>query len=141
MERLMLIGKTGVGKTSLIQAINKESLKYKKTQAMEFYEGIVDTPGEYIENKRFYNAIVSMSYDVTIIGLVQDAESGHSYFPPGFAKMFNKKVIGIITKIDSNAADVSKAKKILNSAGAEVIYRVSALDNIGIDDIKRLLAR
>jgi len=111
MERLMLIGKTGVGKTSLIQAINKESLKYKKTQAMEFYEGIVDTPGEYIENKRFYNAIVSMSYDVTIIGLVQDAESGHSYFPSGFAKMFNKKVIGIITKIDSNAADVSKAKK------------------------------
>lgn len=139
MQKMLLVGKTGTGKTSLIQAIRKEKLKYKKTQALEFYDGIVDTPGEYIENRRYYNAIITMSFDVAIVALVHDAESDDAYFPPGFAKMFNRKVIGIVTKIDSNNANVERAKRVLELAGVEMIYTVSALDNIGIDEIEQLL--
>lgn len=140
MKKLMLIGKTGVGKTSLIQAIKKQELKYKKTQAIDYYEDIIDTPGEYIENKRYYNAIITMSFDVSIIALVHDADSNESYFPPGFAKMFNRKVVGIITKIDSANANIKKAKEILQSAGAEMIYNVSALENIGVEEIESLVS-
>ena len=37
--RLMMIGKTGCGKTTLCQRLNDEPLRYKKTQAVELVGG------------------------------------------------------------------------------------------------------
>ena len=50
--KLMLVGKTGVGKTTLTQRLNKEKLEYKKTQMVDYIGEIIDTPGEYIENRK-----------------------------------------------------------------------------------------
>ena len=45
--KVMLIGRTGCGKTTLAQILNDEVIEYRKTQ-MILYEGeIIDTPGEY----------------------------------------------------------------------------------------------
>lgn len=139
-KKMMLIGKTGVGKTSLIQALKKKEIKYKKTQAFEFYDGLIDTPGEYIENKKYYNALITMSFDSDIIALVHDSENCETYFSPGFANMFNIKVIGIITKADSEKSDLKKSKAFLELAGVREIYTVSAISGVGVEEIEKLLS-
>ena len=55
--KLMLVGKTGSGKTTLAQRINGMDINYKKTQMILFEDNIIDTPGEYIENKFYYKAL------------------------------------------------------------------------------------
>lgn len=139
MKKLILVGKTGCGKTTLTQAINKHMIKYKKTQTMEYHNNILDTPGEYIENRRFYNALITSSFDCDIIGLVQDCTDNGCIFPPNFVSMFNKEVIGFITKIDCQEGNIKYAEKCLRNAGANKIFKVSSLEGYGIEDIKEYL--
>lgn len=47
MKRLMFIGPSQCGKTSLTQSLRGEALHYKKTQAIEWSPMAIDTPGEY----------------------------------------------------------------------------------------------
>ncbi len=141
MKTLMLIGKTGCGKTTLTQAINEEDIHYKKTQTVEIIDGIIDTPGEYIENRFYYKALIVTSVDSDVIAMVQDCTQEDSIFPPSFASIFAKSVIGIITKTDL-CCDENKlkiAEEILISAGVERIFKVSALDKLGTEDLKNYL--
>lgn len=139
MEKLMLVGKTGSGKTSLMQRLTDEMLSYKKTQAIDYCNFVMDTPGEYIENRMYYKALIASSYEVDVIGLVQEATATESLFPPGFAQAFNKEVIGIVTKIDL-CEDTLVAENYLKNAGATKIYKVSNTQALGIDAIKDLLS-
>lgn len=141
MKTLMLIGKTSCGKTTLTQAINEEDLHYKKTQTVEIINGIIDTPGEYIENRSYYRALIVTSADSDIIAMIQDCTQEDSIFPPSFASIFAKPVIGIITKTEL-CYDESKlkiAEEVLLSAGAEKIFRISAFDRFGLEDLKDYL--
>ena len=117
--RLMLVGKTGVGKTTLTQRLNEERLEYKKTQMVDYVGEVIDTPGEYIENRNYYRALSVVAIDAQIIGLVQSSLDEISVFPPNFSSMFlNKKVIGIVTKVDLSS-DTEIAKNFLELAGVE----------------------
>lgn len=137
MTRVIFIGKTGAGKTTLIQNLKNENLKYKKTQATEYYGNLIDTPGEYLENPRYYNALITLSFDADVIALVQDVTSEESYFPPGFGDMFNIKVVGILTKIDQKIEreNYDRALRYLEDAGASNIYPVSACTDSGIKSL------
>ena len=59
MKRLMLIGPSQCGKTSLTQGLRGEALHYKKTQAIEWSPMAIDTPGEYLENRCLYSALLT----------------------------------------------------------------------------------
>ena len=101
MKKTMLIGRTGCGKTTLTQKLMNEEVKYKKTQSVTYKSKIIDTPGEYVENKMFYKSLLVLSADAKLIVLVQSAIDGATLFPPKFSTMFpRKEVIGVITKID-----------------------------------------
>lgn len=141
MKRMMLIGRTGSGKTTLCQTINNYDMKYKKTQTVEVIDNTIDTPGEYIENKFYYKALIVTSADSDVIALVQDCTEEESIFPPGFGSIFAKPVIGIITKVDSciKEEDIKRAENILKAAGSEKIFKVSSLNNIGVDEIREYL--
>ena len=111
MKKTMLIGRTGCGKTTLTQKLMDEEVKYKKTQAVTYKSKIIDTPGEYVENKMYYKSLLVLSSDAKIIILVQSAVDGATLFPPKFSTMFPKKeVIGIITKVDLAEADIERSK-------------------------------
>lgn len=139
IKKIMLIGQTGCGKTTLTQVLMGKKIKHRKTQALEYCQNILDTPGEYIENRMYYQALIVSSVDYDIVAFVQDSTNNRSVFPPEFASAFNKEVIGIITKIDCINSNRKRAKRLLQIAGAKDIFCVSALKCDGIDDIRKLL--
>lgn len=139
MKKMMLIGKTGCGKTTLTQAILETSMIYKKTQALEYYPCIIDTPGEYIENRNYYNALIATSVDSDIIAFVQDSTDGECIFPPQFARIFVKPIIGIITKTDCIIKNIKRAEECLINAGVNEIIFASAIEGTGIEKIKEKL--
>ena len=133
MNKILLIGKTGSGKTSLIQRLQGEDVIYRKTQAITFNGMFVDSPGEFLENRRLYPALMTSSVNCNIIALVQDATAINSVFPPKFASMFKKRMIGIVTKIDKKKSHPDRAEKFLRRAGTDEIIRTSATENIGLE--------
>ncbi|MGM0602727.1 MAG: EutP/PduV family microcompartment system protein [Bacillota bacterium] len=141
MEKLILIGASKAGKTTLIKVL--EGGKYRdidyRTQSLEFNEQAIDTPGEYIENRHYYTALISAAQEAEIIGLVADATAEQSFFPPGFASIFARPVVGIVTKIDAEDADVEYAKSTLEMAGAEKIFLTSSLEGEGLKKLSEFI--
>lgn len=139
MKKLLLIGKTGCGKTTLVQRINGKALKYEKTQMLSYYDNILDTPGEYMENRGLYKALIVSSYDCDVIAMVQAVDDERNIFPPSFSTAFTKPVIGIVSKSDLEG-DIPRSEEILKEAGAEKIFLISSYDNKGIDTLYEYLA-
>ena len=140
MKKIMLIGRTGCGKTTLTQKLMNEEVKYKKTQAVSYKSKIIDTPGEYVENKIYYKSLLVLSADAKMIVLVQSAVDGATLFPPKFSTMFPKKeVIGVITKIDLENANVERSRKFLIEAGATEVFTIGLNDEEGLEAIKKRL--
>ena len=136
-NRIILIGRSAAGKTTLLQRINNEELKYYKTQTVHVVNDYaIDTPGEYLERRYFRGALMVTSADADIIVFVQDATEGGTMFPPSYGSMFPKPKIGVITKIDiAEEKDIEDAEKFLRNAGAEEIFRVSSYTGEGIDSL------
>ena len=142
MKDIILIGGTKAGKTTLLKVLNGE--KFKKidvrTQSLEFEDQVIDTPGEYIENRQYYTALISAAQEAEMIGLVADATAEQYFFPPTFASIFTRPVIGIVTKIDEPKANIDHAKNILNMAGADKIFLTSALTGKGITELSDFIS-
>lgn len=138
MKKILLMGKSGCGKTTLTQRINGENLEYKKTQMITHSNDILDTPGEYLENRSMYNALIISSYDSDVIGMVLAKDDGDSMFPPGFSSAFTKPVIGIVTKADKEG-DEKRAVESLKNAGATEIFILSSYENKGIEELIKYL--
>lgn len=141
MKKVIFIGKTGCGKTTLCQSINKINIEYKKTQSIELYDNSIDTPGEYIENRFYYKALIVTAADADVIALVYDCTEEECYIPPGFGSMFPKEVIGIITKVDlaNDEKEIEKAQERLSLAGATKIFKVNTLQDEGVEDLVQYL--
>ena len=80
-KRIILIGRSTAGKTTLCQRINHEDLAYHKTQTVQIVnQTMIDTPGEYLERRYFRGALMVTATDADFIVLVQDAtENGCGY--------------------------------------------------------------
>lgn len=139
-KKMMLIGESGVGKTTLIRVLSGEGFSAKKTQAVEFCGRFIDTPGEFLENRRFYPALITSSADCDVVAMVQDATRISSLFPPQFATLFTRKVVGIVTKVDVPGCNAERAERFLVNAGVKEIIRSSSKMNIGLDMLQEMLA-
>lgn len=137
----MLIGSIGAGKSTLTNALLGREVKAVKTQSLLYYDWVVDTPGEYTENPLFYKNIMATALEVTHVLYLQDSTKKKLIFPHGFSMGINKVPIGVVTKSDSEQADVKGAvellKKVVGNKGPIVI--TSALNNEGIDEIRALV--
>jgi ethanolamine utilization protein EutP len=139
-NRAMLIGAIGAGKSSLTNALLGRPIPAFKTQALEYSDWIVDTPGEYTENPYFYKSIMATALEVTHVIFIQDATNPKLIFPPRFATGFNKLPIGVVTKVDSSLAKVDQAVSYLKQAipaGPFVI--ASTFTGQGIKEIQDLV--
>lgn len=140
-KRIILIGKTMAGKTTLCQYINDMELIYHKTQTIQLFgDDIIDTPGEYLERNNMRGALTVTAVDADVIVLVQQADDEDSMFPPGYASTFAKPCIGIVTKSDlADKAQLKRAKEYLINAGAKRIFVTSAVRGTGFLEFIRYL--
>ena len=132
MKKIILIGRSESGKTTLTQALKGEKIQYHKTQYTNHYDVIIDTPGEYIQTKNLGAALAMYTFEADVVGLLVSATEPYSLFPPCITPLANRPVIGIITKINDNGADIKQAEKWLRIAGCENIFYVDSLTGEGV---------
>ncbi len=135
MKKLILIGRSESGKTSLTQALRGSPLSYRKTQYINYSDILIDTPGEYIQTKNLGAALAIYSYEADVVGLLCSATEPFSLFSPCIACLANREVIGIVTKIHEKNADTAMARRWLELCGCEKIFEVDSSDRTGIDDL------
>lgn len=133
MKRMMLIGTSQCGKTSLTQRLRGEAVRYQKTQAIVWSPETIDTPGEYLENRCLYSALLTSACEADVIALVLNADAQWCPFSPGFTLPMNRPTIGIVTKADlAEDEHIARAGQWLTQSGAQHIYITSAQTGQGI---------
>lgn len=110
----MLLGTVEAGKSTLLRALLGRTEAVRKTQAIEFAETCVDTPGEYFSHPRFYHALIQTSLDVNCLIYVHPANDLLSRLPPGLLDIYSdKELIAVISKIDLPDAQPDEVTRIL----------------------------
>lgn len=139
MRRLVLVGRSECGKTTLKQVLRGEKITYQKTQYVSQYDVLIDMPGEYAENLDLAHAIALYTSESDVVGICISATEPYSLYPPNVTPYANRDIFGIVTKIDHWAADVEQAARWLELTGCKKIFRVSAYTGEGVDDIIEFL--
>ena len=129
------MGRSGAGKTTIMQALYGEDIAYKKTQYVNYSQYIIDPRGEYIEDKQFGFALALYSYEVDVIGFILAANEPFSLYSPGTVAMATREVIGIVTQIHSDGANPELAAEWLRLAGCEKIFFVDSVTREGLDKL------
>ena len=137
MKKLILIGRSGVGKTTLTQALKGEKTHYHKTQYIDYGDFLIDTPGEYAENHDLGAALCLYAYEADVVALLIAADEQYSLFPPNITCMVNREVIGIVTKCDK--ADPTTAEEWLRLSGCETVFHVDSKTGTGIKKVLEYL--
>jgi ethanolamine utilization protein EutP len=138
---VMMVGPVSCGKTTLCQRLAGFPLITRKTQTIIQTGAMIDTPGEYLEGRWYWNRLINSSAEVDIVLLVLDCGNRHYQLMAGLASMFNRHVIGVITKTDiGDSAEIEAARKRLVLAGASPVFAVSALTGQGIESLLEYLA-
>ena len=131
MKKIMLVGRSGAGKTTLTQAMKGRKITYHKTQYINNYDVIIDTPGEYAENKTLARALILYSYEADIVGLLMSAIEDYSLYSPNIVSMATREVIGIVTQIDQPEARPDLATMWLELTGCKKIFLCQLRDGEG----------
>lgn len=135
MRKIALMGRSEAGKTTLTQALRGENIHYHKTQYVNHYDVVIDTPGEYAQCKHLGYALALYSYEADVIGLLLSADEPYSLYPPNCTCMVNREVIGIVTKINDEGANPERAGRWLKLTGCRKIFYVDSKTGEGIPQL------
>ena len=139
MKKMIFMGQSKSGKTTLIEALRGEKLVYRKTQCIDYSKDLMDTPGEYAEGNDLGGALAVYTYEADVVALVLSATSDFSVFPPACAPVANRPVVGIVTKCDAEHANPKLAEMRLLESGCERIFFTSSITGQGIDELLEFL--
>ena len=135
MKKIILMGRSECGKTTLTQALEGNTISYRKTQYINHFDVIIDTPGEYLQTHTLGHALALYTYEAQAVGLLLAATEPFSLYPPNITCMCNREVIGIVTKIDVLGADSDRAARWLQLAGCKKIFFVDSKGGEGVAEI------
>ena len=139
-KRVMVIGPTGCGKTTLVNALNEHEGPIRKTQNIIYKDKTMDVPGAYIENAWMYKHLIAAAQDASHVLILIDQQRCDDVYSPGFAKVFQCPVIGVITKSDLAPENEALAVQKLKRLGiAEPYFRVSVPSGTGIRELKEYI--
>ena len=114
MRKIIFIGRSEAGKTTLTQAMKGKKIVYHKTQYINHYDVIIDTPGEYAETKELAGSLAVYSAEADVVGLLISATEPFSLYPPNVTAQANREVVGIVTKCDHWAANPERIADIIS---------------------------
>ncbi len=132
MKKIIFCGRVGSGKTTLTQALRGEKLNYYKTQYINHFDIIIDTPGEYVENKKLARALILYSFEADVVGLLASSMEEYTLYSPNSVYLATRPVIGIVTQIDRPNARPDWAALFLKNAGCKDIFFISSVTGEGI---------
>lgn len=135
MKKLILMGRSESGKTTLTQVLRGEDINYDKTQYIKFEKCLIDTPGEYAQTNHLGRALALYSYEADIVGLLIGANEPYSLFPPCVTCMVNREVIGIVTKAEQEGANPKRAENWLRISGCKKVFIVDSVTGYGINEL------
>lgn len=141
-KRVMVIGPTGSGKTTLVNALNGEDIPLRKTQNIIYKDKTIDVPGAYLENAWMYKHLIAAAQDASHVLILVDQSRRDDVYSPGFAKVFRCPVAGVITKSDLGPENEALAVQKLKRLGVEEPYfKISLPEGTGIEELKDYLFR
>ena len=129
------MGRSECGKTTLRQALKGDKIHYHKTQYINHYDVVIDTPGEYAETNRLGRALALYSYEADVVGLLLAATEPYSLYPPNITCMVNREVVGIVTQINDPKANPERSARWLRLSGCKKIFFVDSKAGTGVSDI------
>lgn len=135
VKKLILIGRVAAGKTTLMQKLKGEQLRYCKTQYVYYTDTIIDTPGEYTEERHLGAALALYTYEADVVGLIITSDYPYNPFPPCCATMCNREVIGLVSGIDKPDGNPDRVENWLRLAGCKTVFRISSYTGEGIRDV------
>lgn len=139
-KRIMVIGPTNCGKTTLVNALNDDPRPLRKTQDIIYGKNTIDVPGSYIENTWMYKHLIATAQDASHILILVDQSQRNDVYSPGFAKIFKCPVIGVITKTDLRPENEGWCIEQLKRMGvAEPYFKISVPGGRGISALKEFL--
>ncbi|MBS5823092.1 MAG: ethanolamine utilization protein EutP [Clostridium argentinense] len=139
-KRIMVIGTSRSGKTSIVNALNDYDGPLRRTPDLIYSKNTIDVPGSYIENAWMYKHLIALSQDASHVLILVDQSNCTEVYSPGFAKAFTCPVIGVITKCDINPENEEKCLRQLKVIGiSEPYFHISFPMEIGIDALKKYL--
>lgn len=139
MKKIVLMGRSEAGKTTLTQALKGRKIEYHKTQYVNNYDVIIDTPGEYAQTKWLGHALAMYSYEADVVGLLLSSIEPYTLFPPCCTAVCNRDTIGIVTKINHPQGNVERAAGWLRLAGCRRVFFVDSRTGQGIPEILEYL--
>ncbi|SFA99373.1 EutP/PduV family microcompartment system protein [Clostridium frigidicarnis] len=139
-KRIMVIGPSRCGKTTLVNVLNDYEGPLRRTPDLIYGENTIDVPGAYIENAWMYKHIIAISQDASHILILVDHSNCTEIYPYGFAKCFRCPVIGVITKCDLISENEEKCLQQLKDIGvSEPYFHISFPMGTEIDALKKYL--
>lgn len=139
-KRIMVIGPTKCGKTTLVNMLNDYDGPLRKTQDIIYGKNTIDVPGSYIENPWMYKHLIAAAQDASHVLILVDQSRNTNVYSPGFAKAFRCPVIGVITKIDLMVENEDLCLRQLKQIGIHApYYKISGPSGVGMVDLKEYL--
>lgn len=140
-KRVMVIGPTRCGKTTLVNELNNYDGPLRKTQDTIYGEKTIDVPSSYVAIPWMYKHLIATAQNAAShILLLVDQSNPVEIYSPGFAKIFNCPVIGVITKCDLKPENERVCLRQLKQIGvAEPYFKISIPEGIGIEALKAFI--
>ena len=140
-RRVMAVGPTGSGKTSLLSALGLTRARVRKTEMVTYSALSIDTPGELLDNPRLYHAILMNAVKAGVVLFLADG-TRDSRYPPGLARSIRAPVLGVVTKSDEATAEgIRRAREVLLRAGAGEVRVCSSATVEGLQDLQEAIER
>ena len=136
VKKVLLVGSVACGKTTLAQRLNGLVRSYKKTQSIEVIGHTIDTPGEYLERRSLFSALVVTAADADEVLFLLDPTQDLYLYSPGQAGAFSAPVTGVVTKADlADEGQLRDGRDLLEMAGVGRIFTISAVTGEGMEEL------
>jgi ethanolamine utilization protein EutP len=138
LDSVVFVGEVDAGKSALINQLLDQETNTGKTQAPIFYPGkVIDTPGEFMESRAMYGALLTTISNVKTIVFLHPANAQYFSSPSGLLTVYsNKNIVGVISKVDAADADIDKSIALLRQNGIPEPYFMTSVSDPA--SIKRL---
>ncbi|QIZ75706.1 EutP/PduV family microcompartment system protein [Ferrimonas lipolytica] len=117
LKNIVFIGEVDAGKSALLDKLSEQQIHIGKTQSAQYYAGkLVDTPGEFVDNRSWFGPLLSTICNVKTVLCLQPANATRFAPMTGLLTVYsNKNIVGVISKIDTDDADIDRAKRLMRA--------------------------